>query len=248
MPAATEPDQPAAKPPYTFKWYERIAVALGPPLAALLMKLLCLTCRVVAEEGREKDEATYAEYGGRIVYCTWHQRMFYFFHTFGRWHVTMMISKSKDGEYAARVAHWLGFKSVRGSSSRGGSGAWKELVRRVREDGERAGMLTDGPKGPGHVAKLGTVLIARDTGVPIIPMMYGVDRCWTARSWDRYIVVKPFAKVSIVHGDPIHVPPDIEGEELERYRQILEDAMNAACRRADELIGVDRMHFGGEKK
>jgi len=151
----------------------------------------------------------------------------------------MMISKSKDGEYTDRVAHALGFKSVRGSSTRSGSEALTELIRRVRDEGEMAGVMVDGPKGPPRISKIGTLIIARDAGVPIIPMMYSADRVWRLNSWDRYLIVKPFAKVAIFHGEPIFVPKDAEGEELEKYRRMFDDRLNEMLKKADEYFGVD---------
>jgi lysophospholipid acyltransferase (LPLAT)-like uncharacterized protein len=74
-----------------------------------------------------------AQSGGKALYATWHQRMSYHSHYFSSRHLTIMISRSRDGEYAARIAEWLGYKNVRGSSTRGGLGAFKELVPRGQD-------------------------------------------------------------------------------------------------------------------
>ncbi|MBW2035849.1 MAG: DUF374 domain-containing protein, partial [Deltaproteobacteria bacterium] len=111
--------------PYSLRWYDPFFLRIIPPLAAALIKLLMLTCRVVKEEGLESKKEALIRSGGRAVYTSWHQRMSYNFHYFGSRHVTIMISNSRDGEYTARLAKWLGFKNVRGSSTRGGSTALK---------------------------------------------------------------------------------------------------------------------------
>ncbi len=222
-----------------FRWYDIILLRVIPPLAALLIKVLMLSCRVAKVAGMEKVREAVSRSGGGAVYATWHQRMSYHFHHFGSRHVTVMISQSKDGEYAVRIASWLGFKNVRGSSTRGGSKALKELVQRIRE-GEIGGMLADGPQGPARVAKMGSVIMARDAEVPLVPVLWGADRCWTFNSWDRYLVPKPFARVVIYYAEPIRVPRSAEGEALEEYRRLFEERLNEGARWCDEQFGPER--------
>ena len=98
-----------------FRWYDAVLLRIIPPLAAFMIKLLMLSCRVIKEEGLDGMRDAVSRSGGGAVYAAWHQRMSYLSHYFGSRHVTIMISSSRDGEYAARTASWLGFKSVRGS-------------------------------------------------------------------------------------------------------------------------------------
>lgn len=198
-----------------------------------------LSCRIVTVKGEEKEKEAANRSGGGAVYAGWHQRMSYHFHYFGSRHVTMMISQSRDGEYAARAAQWLGFKNVRGSSTRGGKQALDELTQRVRE-GEIAGMLADGPLGPARIAKIGSVVMARDAEVPLIGVLWGADRCWVLNSWDRYLIPKPFARVAILYTEPMLIPPTASGEELESYRKVFEERMNQGARWCDEQFGPER--------
>ena len=221
------------------RWYDIILLRVIPPLAALLIKALMLSCRVAKVAGMEKVREAISRSGGGAVYATWHQRMSYHFHHFGSHHVTVMISQSKDGEYAVRIASWLGFKNVRGSSTRGGSKALRDLVQRIRE-GEIGGMLADGPQGPARVAKMGSVIMARDAEVPLVPVLWGADRCWIFNSWDRYLVPKPFARVVIYYAEPIRVPRSAEGEALEEYRRLFEERLNEGARWCDEQFGPER--------
>ncbi len=222
-----------------YPWYDAILLRVIPPLAALLMKLLMLSCRVVKVEGGEKEREAVGRSGGGAVYASWHQRMSYLFHHFGSHHATTMISQSRDGEYAARVAKWLGIKSVRGSSTRGGFGAMKELVQRIQKGGI-GGMLADGPVGPARVAKIGSLIIARDAEVPLIGVLWGADRCWMSNSWDRYLIPKPFARVAIHYTEPILVPPKAQGDELETYRKLFEERLNQGALWCDEQFGQER--------
>jgi lysophospholipid acyltransferase (LPLAT)-like uncharacterized protein len=150
-----------------------------------------------------------------------------------------MISQSRDGEYAARVASWLGFKNVRGSSTRGGSKALREMVQKIK-GGEIGGMLADGPQGPPRVAKMGAVAMAKETGVPLISVLWGADRCWVFNSWDRYLVPKPFAKVAVFYTEPISVPPTAEGSALEDCRRLFEERLNQGTKWCDEYFGTER--------
>jgi len=222
-----------------FRWYDPILLAVICPLAALIIKLLMLSCRVIKVEGDEEQREAVERADGRAVYATWHQRMPYHFHFFGSRHVTMMISRSRDGEYAARIAQWLGFKSVRGSSTRGGPRALKAIIDEIKT-GETGGMLADGPLGPPRVAKMGSVLMAREAEAPLIPVLWGADRCWVLNSWDRYLIPKPFARVVIHYAEPIWVPAEATGEELEEYRKLFEDRLNEGTRLCDENFGPER--------
>jgi lysophospholipid acyltransferase (LPLAT)-like uncharacterized protein len=203
------------------------------------MKGLLLTCRVVRVRGEDGEREALARSGGGASYTTWHQRMAYHFHYFGARHVTVMISGSRDGEYAAGTAAWLGFRSVRGSSTRGGRRALVEMIRQVK-DGERAGFLADGPQGPPRIAKMGALIVARDAQVPLIAILWGADRCWVLNSWDRFLVPKPFARVAILHTEPIWIPPQTKDDQLESYRQLLESRMNEGTRWCDKQFGPER--------
>jgi len=231
--------------PYSLRWYDPFFLRIIPPLAALLIKLLMLSCRVIKVEGQERMQQALERSGGKVVYATWHQRMSYNFHYFGSRHPIMMISR--DGEYTARLAKWLGFKNVRGSSTRGGSTALKKMTRKIME-GEPGGVLADGPLGPARVAKAGSVFIARNAEAPLIPVLWGADRCWMLNTWDRYLVPKPFARVVFCYAEPIWVPHSANGEEFETYRSLFEKRMNLATRWCDEHFGLERPWRNVKKK
>ncbi len=221
------------------RWYDHILLRIIPPIAALVVKLLISSCRVAHVEGREREQEALSLSEGLAVYTTWHQRMFFNFHHSQRRHGVVMISQSRDGEYVARMAQWLGFKTVRGSSTRGGFKATRELMQRIKE-GWLGGMLADGPLGPARVLKLGSLVIARDARVPLMATLWGTDRCWTLNTWDRYLIPKPFARIVVYHPEPILIPPSAKGEELEGYRRIFEERLNQGTRWCDEQFGEER--------
>jgi lysophospholipid acyltransferase (LPLAT)-like uncharacterized protein len=143
--------------------------------------------------------------GQPVIFALWHGRLLP--PTWAHRHegVMALASRSEDGEYITRVLHHWGYGVVRGSSSRGGESALRELVQRVRE-GHSVALTADGPRGPREKLKFGVLQIAQRTGAPIIPLGTAVSRAWRFNSWDRFMLPKPFARVRIAYGDPVYVP------------------------------------------
>ena len=132
-----------------------------------------------------------------------------------------MISESRDGEMIARVVDILGWQSVRGSSSRGGVRALKE-VRSLTKQGFRIGHIVDGPQGPFGMIKPGLLTIAQFAGAPIVPVITSAQRRWVFNSWDRFMVPKPFSRVFIRFTPPIYVPRRLDAHAFEALRQDME--------------------------
>jgi lysophospholipid acyltransferase (LPLAT)-like uncharacterized protein len=122
------------------------------------------------------------------------------------------------------VAEKSGWHAVRGSSSRGGGSALKEMVERLRQS-RLAGHVVDGPKGPAGIVKAGAISLARATGAVIVPMFTSADRAWYFNSWDRFMIPKPFARVTLRFGTMIDMTRSVGGEDFEGYRAELEAAM-----------------------
>ena len=226
-------------------WYDPILFNIAIPLFSLFIRLIFLSYRLVKVQGTENEEAAISGSKNGVIYASWHQRLIYHVHRLSDRNVTVMVSKSRDGEYAARFINALGMKDVRGSSSRGGMDALNELKNRMK-DGANGGMVLDGPLGPPRVAKIGTIILARMTEAPIIPIVWGADRCWELNSWDRFIIPKPFARISYCYGEPIWVPFSANGQEMEEYRRLLEDRINSMTRWCDEQFGKERPWGKGE--
>ncbi len=217
---------------------DRLLLLVVPPLLALLIKALTASCRVVRIQGLEQERETLAAFT-TALYATWHQRMMYLTRFMKSHRLWILVSQSRDGTYGAETAKWLGFKTIRGSSSRGGARALLQVSRQLK-DGHAVGILADGPRGPAREAKPGPVLLAGRAGVPLLPVMWGADRCWVLDTWDRYLIPKPFARIAIHFGKPIYVPRSTRREDLEAYRKRFEDQMNTAARWCDEQFGQER--------
>ena len=221
------------------RWHDSIFLNILPPLVTLVIKLLLYSCRVIKVEGREKETEALAQSQGKAVYATWHQRVIFHARHLAHHDLTVMISQSRDGEYATRLVRLFGHTNVRGSSTRGGSLALKKLTQKIKEGG-RGGILADGPLGPARVAKIGAVIMAHEAQVPLIPLTWGVDRCWIINSWDRFLMPKPFARIVIYYPEPIWISPSVGGKKLEDYRRLLEERLNQGTCWCDTQFGPER--------
>lgn len=212
------------------KWYDPILMNVISLPGAGIIKLLLSSCNIVYIEGED--------FPGNALYVSWHQRMSFLARFFSNKGLVIMVSQSRDGEYGARIAKRLGFKFVRGSSSKGAVRAMREMIRLIKE-GNSAGILADGPVGPPRIAKIGSIIIAQKSKVPIIPISWGCDRGWILNSWDRYLIPKPFSNIVIRYGEPIFVPEHVSPKRLEVYRRKLQDALNECTDWCDCLLGVN---------
>ena len=223
----------------SYRWYDPILFWILIPIFSLFVRLLYISCRVVKLEGEENEKEAIDMSGDKVIYASWHQRLFYQIHRLRKRRIRVMISQSRDGEYIARLVNWLGLKDVRGSSTSGGVDALKDLVRKIK-DGANGGMIPDGPTGPPREAKIGTIILSRMTGAPIIPISWGADRCWVFNSWDRFMIPKPFACIAYYYGEPILVPHSAKVPEMEEYRKLLDERLNEITRRCDDFFGEQR--------
>ncbi|MEZ5330828.1 MAG: lysophospholipid acyltransferase family protein [Thermoanaerobaculia bacterium] len=155
----------------------------------------------------------------------------------GRW--MAMCSKSLDGDAMARVEAALGYEVVRGSSGRDGLQAIVDMIRRVRADpGLGSCLAVDGSRGPrGHVQG-GVLSLAQRTGGLLIPVTLSARPALVLRgTWDRTLLPAPFARVDVVFGEAMEVPPKVKGEAFERLRLDLQDRLVALQAEADRLSG-----------
>lgn len=208
-------------------------------LGAGLLRLLRLTWRVHGKDSLRRVHARRAERAGRpgTIYVQWHSRIMLSAATHAGCRVNVLVSRHGDGEYIVRVIEWMGFGTIRGSTTRGGGRALLEIIGALRQ-GRDVAMTPDGPKGPRLRVQQGCVIAAMKAGSPIVPIGFDCSRGRRLKSWDRFLVPQPFAKVGVVQGDPIEVPADLDDAGLERWRGNVEAALLDVTRRAAEIAGV----------
>ena len=206
--------------------------SMFPRAGLLLVRLLSKSYRYRLVDTDNEQRAL--EDHGSIVYASWHQRFFpgiTFFAT--RKPIAIMISQSRDGEMIARVVDILGWQSVRGSSTKGGVRALKQ-IRDLASRGFRFGHIVDGPQGPFGVIKPGLLTIAQFAGAPIVPVIMSAERRWIFNSWDRFMVPKPFSRVFIRFAPPIFVPRRLKAEDFETLRRHIETVVQALYEQTDK--------------
>ena len=175
--------------------------------------------------------------GKQPILALWHGRILAGLHYFRRRGVVVITSQNFDGEWIARILTRFGFRTARGSTSRGGVRALVQLRKQMGE-GRPAAFTVDGPRGPARVAQAGAVWLAGATGNPILPFHIEANRCWTLGSWDHSQIPKPFSTVAIAIGPPVFVSGTSE-EVIEAARIQLESALATCEQRALTLIQTD---------
>jgi lysophospholipid acyltransferase (LPLAT)-like uncharacterized protein len=165
----------------------------------LLLRALASTWRIRTLNA-EPHRAMQAK-GQPVIYAFWHGIMLPLLWEHRNEHVAVVISEHQDGEIIARIAHSLGYRSVRGSSSRGANRALLGSAREL-EQGHDVAFTPDGPRGPVETFAPGALVVAQRTGAPIVLITVNAQRAWRMSSWDRFLIPKPFARVTILYDDP----------------------------------------------
>jgi lysophospholipid acyltransferase (LPLAT)-like uncharacterized protein len=170
--------------------------------------------------------------GERYIYAFWHENMLLPAYFYARKDVYVLISQHADGQLITKVCKHLGFKVVRGSTTRGGAEAIREMVR--VSDLAHLAVTPDGPRGPRRRAQQGLVYLAARTGMPVVPVGIGYRRPWRMNSWDRFALPRPWSIARCVTAEPIRVPADAGRATLAEYMERVEQAIRDASAAAEE--------------
>lgn len=183
---------------------QRFILALVPRVAAVLIRLLGATWRICDAQAPETPVGH--KVPGPTVFAFWHEGLLSAAYRFRGLGIAILISRSFDGELIARTVERLGFRAVRGSSTRGGAAGLRGMADAYA--GQRICAFTaDGPKGPRQVAKAGPVQLAQLAEAPWLGCFHAEpERAWRLRSWDRFAIPKPFSTVRF--GWATHVAPE----------------------------------------
>jgi len=209
------------------------------PLVRFLVRVFWWTYRIEIT-GLERVESFLSE-GKPFIPCYWHGRQFV-----GVWTMLQLqkkglktgflVSPSRDGELAARLLGSLDVHIMRGSATRTGAEAMRQLMTAIRKEGISPIMTPDGPKGPIYEFKPGTVAVAQLTRTPIVPFAWCAGRGWTFASWDRFELPKPFTKIRVIIGEPVEMPRRLSEDDLHEQCRRLEANLAALQDRAKESL------------
>jgi lysophospholipid acyltransferase (LPLAT)-like uncharacterized protein len=212
---------------------KRLQATLISAAGYRLVAALCATLNWRIE-GAEHYDAVLR--GGRQpIMAFWHGRILPATYYFRRRGIVVITSENFDGEWIAGIIERFGYGTARGSTSRGGRRALLQLKRDMAA-GKPAAFTLDGPRGPAGVAQPGAVWLAKATGNPVVPFHMEATRHWTVNSWDRTLIPKPFATVSVAIGEPFEVSADAGEEEIEAARRDLEARLAVLEGRARRML------------
>jgi lysophospholipid acyltransferase (LPLAT)-like uncharacterized protein len=209
-------------------------------LARGLLAGLAATCRLRQVRGAEHLDRLQSE-GGAAIISYWHQmQIFCARYLLGRARrglkVSFLTSPSVSGEVPAAIIRRWGAGVLRGSSKRSAGQALRDMYEVLVGQGTSLVITPDGPTGPLHEFKPGTIMLARMARVPIILIAYAAKPCIRWKSWDRFIVPLPFSKVAIAIDEPFRVPPGAGTDELGRFREQLEARMAALVAEVEAAV------------
>lgn len=211
----------------------RLQTAMISGAGGAVLTALLRSARSELVSGEQVEMQLIRPEGIPSVTVVWHGRLLPAAYHFRRAGYTTLISQNRDGDLITPLVERWGFRVIRGSSSRGGSSALRQIVK-VLSEGGRVALTPDGPRGPRQKMKLGPLHAARLAGVPIIPGAAGAARGAYFGRWDRFLVPAPFTRVSVALGEPLEIPPDARDGELREYANELEARLNAVTELVDE--------------
>ncbi len=194
-----------------------------------VLRALSATWRYRAiDDGPVKD---LRKAGTPILFALWHGQMLPLLWYHRNQGVAVVVSEHNDGEIIARILQWMGYRTIRGSTSKGADRALLGIVRTLK-DGDDVAITPDGPRGPARKFAPGAVVAANRAGAPIVPALAHVDRAWTLSSWDGFVIPKPFARITIAYGSPVRVNAPTTRDaaaEAPRLERLMNEAFETAC-------------------
>jgi lysophospholipid acyltransferase (LPLAT)-like uncharacterized protein len=197
-------------------------------LGGVAIRALATTWRIRVVNRAASDRLRCAK--DPVIFTLWHGEMLPLLWQHRHEGIAVLISEHGDGEIIARVAESLGFRTVRGSTSRGADRALLGMSRAV-ESGSDLAFTPDGPRGPAESFAPGALVVAQRSGAPIVTVRVSAPRSWRLRSWDRFMIPKPFARVMIAYGDPVYVSAASvrdAASEADRFEALMRDTGVAA--------------------
>lgn len=208
----------------TFPWQSKVLLVLGRGF----LQGLARTWRIRVVNGDFVRDLRAAKRG--FIYSLWHGQMLPLLWFHRNQGALVLISEHRDGELVARAAASLGFGLIRGSSTRGADRALISIGRELRA-GREVAITPDGPRGPARKFAPGALVAAQRADVHILPTVAVADRAWHLGSWDRFMIPKPFARVTIAYGTPTKVLASTAraaAEEGERFESLMSETIRIA--------------------
>ncbi len=186
-----------------------------------------------------ENDPSHPRFAGPAIYIFWHEYIPFMFYLRGHCNIAMLVSQHRDAELLSRAAGVMGFDLVRGSSRRGAVVALRKLMRKGR--GKNLTLTPDGPKGPRRQLAPGCLYLSAKLGIPLVPVGLGYENPWRSRrAWDRFAVPRPWSRACALLGPAIQIPDRLERDEIEDWRQRVEEALNLCTEAAERWAETGR--------
>lgn len=204
------------------KFWFRMVLFIVPRLVSYYFRLVDLTSRKIFLNTEYEDQIckrmpfACACFHGTMLFPVYYCR---------RYPGVVMVSRSYDGEIIDRSIRRMGYDTVRGSSSKGGKEALVEMIEQIKQRNYCSGLAVDAPRGPSRKVKMGIVIVGRETGQPVVPLVSWATRQIQFKSWDSMILPLPFSTIVMSFGKPTFIPLGLSNEEYEKIRLDIEAEM-----------------------
>ena len=205
--------------------YRRFFLSISTVSLACVLRMLHLTLRYQYFRVDHRSEAESLHPSGSFCSALWHQNSLASLFAHQDMNIRAMVSNDLNGDLFGRLISAFGFGSIRSHSSGSSRQALGEISRRV-PNGCKLAMTVDGPRGPRHEVKSGIIIVAASKGIPILPVAAVPDRYWEIGTWDKFRVPKPFAKVRVMYGAPIHLPKEDSVADSEKAKIQISQALH----------------------
>lgn len=215
----------------------RLLYRIAVPIGMSIIRLFWATCRIVRIEGAAHMESRLLR-GEPAVICYWHRHQLFCWRYLRLLiergaRIGWLISASVDGEAISEIARRMGGGVVfRGSTTSKGAEALRIMCKAIARERRSPAITPDGPSGPRSVFKAGIVKIAQLSGAPLLPLSYCADRAWVLKTWDRFVIPKPFCRIVLAVGEPVFVPRRLEEPAAAEIQQQMERALDALFNQA----------------
>lgn len=220
----------------------RLTARLMPPLVWAMIRLIWKTCRIQTVIG-EQHLQSILDSKEPCIPCYWHQQqIFCVRHLLDTatadpsFRLGYLISPSRDGDMATRMFGSQGVHIIRGSATRGGAQALREIYQRIRKDGISPIVTPDGPTGPIYRSKPGVAMLSQLSKAPLLPLAYQASSVWHLRSWDRFMLPRPFSRVVIALEEPLKVGRQDGADDFDSVCRELDNRLQRATQACEQAL------------
>ena len=217
----------------------RLYYFIGFPILRCFTWILRATYRIEKNINAKSIEP-YLKNNKICAPCYWHQHHIISTTIIRQWiksdfKACFLISASVDGEVVSKIAKKWGAKVIRGSANQSGTLALRDMQNMMKQ-GFSIITTADGPRGPQYEFKLGAILMARVSGIPIIPIGCAADRAWYLNRWDNFMIPKPFARIVIASGEPYLIHAHTPLSELESHRKSVQEIIMSLMSKSENIL------------